>query len=287
VTEPGGSGSRPGETERGEGKPPSTGPERRPGETERGGKHWFEDVAATLGTSYLRYSFTRGTAQEVEALIEMLGIQAGQRILDVGCGPGRHTNELGRRGFTVHGIDISERFIELAGEDSVGDVTFEVADAMTWRAKEPFDVAISLCQGAFGLAGGPGSSSSVDPDTSLLANIASNLVLGGRLGLSAFSAYFQVANLTETDDFDADRGVNHEWTTIRDEKGGEHPAELWTTCLTPRELRLMARAAGLRTDTIYSARPGRYERRSPTTDSEEFLLLATRVDGGWVQESTD
>jgi len=255
--------------------------------TERGGKHWFEDVATTLGTSYLRYSFTRGTVNEVDALIDLLGLEPGQRILDVGCGPGRHANELGRRGFTVHGIDISERFIEIARGDCVGDVTFEVADAMSWAAEEPYDAAISLCQGAFGLAGGPGSSSSVDPDTTLLANLVSNLVIGGRLGLSAFSAYFQVASLGDTDDFDANTGVNHERTTIRDENGDEHPAELWTTCLTPRELRLISRAVGLRTDAVYSVRPGRYERCSPTIDSEEFLLIATRIVGGWVQESTD
>ena len=38
----------------------------------------------------------------------------GQRVLDVGCGPGRHAHELARRGIAVHGIDISHRFVDLA-----------------------------------------------------------------------------------------------------------------------------------------------------------------------------
>ena len=41
--------------------------------------HWFEEVADTLGESYLKYSFTRGTKQEVSALIAMLEIGDGSR----------------------------------------------------------------------------------------------------------------------------------------------------------------------------------------------------------------
>src|SRR5690606_8010785 len=54
-------------------------------------RHWFEDVADHLGEAYLRYSFTYGTAQEVEFLIDALALQPGDRVLDVGCGPGRHS----------------------------------------------------------------------------------------------------------------------------------------------------------------------------------------------------
>ncbi len=249
--------------------------------------HWFEGVADTLGAAYLRYSFTKGTVQEVDALVEMLEIGPGHRVLDVGCGPGRHAHELARRGVRVHGIDISKRFIELARADAPEGATFEVADARTWIAGEPFDVAISLCQGAFGLAAGPGSSPGTDPDLDLLRRVVGNIRPGGRLALSAFSAYFQVRNLADSDDFDADAGVNHETTVVRDESGGEHDTELWTTCLTPRELRLIGAAVGLQVDAIHSVRPGRYQVQVPTIDTEEFLLLGTVVGGGWDRGSSD
>ena len=51
--------------------------------------HWFEEVAAHLGEAYLRYSFTYGTVQEVDFLVEALELDDGARILDVGCGVGQ------------------------------------------------------------------------------------------------------------------------------------------------------------------------------------------------------
>ena len=51
--------------------------------------HWFEPLAEHMGSAYLRYSFTKGTVQEVTALEAMLDLPPDARVLDVGCGPGR------------------------------------------------------------------------------------------------------------------------------------------------------------------------------------------------------
>ena len=72
--------------------------------------HWFEPIAEHLGSAYLRYSFTKGTVQEIDFVVETLKLASGDRVLDVGCGPGRHAHELARRGIVVHGIDISQRW---------------------------------------------------------------------------------------------------------------------------------------------------------------------------------
>ncbi len=243
-------------------------------------RHWFEDLADHLGAAYLRYSFTKGTEQEVDFLVECLDLAPGARILDVGCGPGRHAHALGRRGFDVVGVDISDRFIALARQNTPSEaaVRFERADARVLQFDAEFDAVISLCQGAFGLAGGPGSEPArLDPDRTVLEGMARALRPGGRLALSAFSAYFQVRYLGEADSFDAERGVNHEQTAIRNEDGVEVPAEAWTTCFTPRELRLLAEAAGLRPDHIWSVTPGDYAVRPPDIEHAEFLLVATRA----------
>ena len=245
-------------------------------------RHWFEDLADHLGAAYLRYSFTKGTEQEVDFLVATLGLAPGARVLDVGCGPGRHAHALARRGFDVVGVDISERFIDLARANAPDGaaVRFERADARALRYEEEFDAVISLCQGAFGLADGPGPGGGVarlDPDRAVLDGMARALRTGGRLALSAFSAYFQVRFLGEADSFDAERGVNHERTAIRDEEGREVPAEAWTTCFTPRELRLLAEAAGLRPEHVWSVTPGDYGAHPPDIEHPEFLLVAAKV----------
>jgi SAM-dependent methyltransferase len=236
--------------------------------------HWFEPLAEHLGSAYLRYSFTKGTVQEVDALVELLGLRPGHRVLDVGCGPGRHAHELGRRGIAVHGIDISQRFVDIAAEAAVPGTTFERLDARALLSQASFDAsfdaAVSLCQGAFGLLG------SDDETLQVLRGMAQAVRPGGRVVVSAFSAYFSVKYQVDAD-FDAASGVAHEHTELRDEQGRIAPAELWTTCFTPRELRLLAAACGLQVDAVHSVEPGAYGALAPTIESPEFLLLATRA----------
>jgi SAM-dependent methyltransferase len=244
---------------------------------ERGPGHWFEPVADHLGAAYLRYSFTKGTAQEIEFLVGALGLRPGQRVLDVGCGPGRHAYALAERGMEVVGVDISRRFVAIACDGAPPGASFARADARDLRFDAEFDAAISLCQGAFGLAAGPAAA--LDADGDVLAGIARALRPGGVAAVSGFSAYFQVRWLEHNDGFDADAGVNHERTEVRDEDGVPAPADLWTTCFTPRELRLLAARAGFEVRAIWSVAPGAYAADPPTIDSPEFLLVADRPIG--------
>lgn len=237
------------------------------------GDHWFEPVADHLGAAYLRYSFTKGTRQEVEFLVSALGLEPGMRVLDVGCGPGRHAHALAERGIVVHGIDISQRFVDLAEASAPAGATFERLDARSLAAHDrfagAFDAVICLCQGAFGLMTASGD------DETVIAGMAGTLRPAGRLALSAFSAYYVVRHW-EGAEFDADTGVNHERTEIRDEAGVAIETSLWTGCYTPRELRLLCAAHGLRVDSVSSVEPGAYRLAAPTVDTAEYLVLATR-----------
>lgn len=253
--------------------------------------HWFESLADHMGEAYLRYAFTMGTDAEVDFLMDVLGLESGDRVLDVGCGPGRHSIELARRGIAVVGVDISRRFVEVATQAGLqasqkgelqATVDFSCSDARELTFSEEFDAAIAMCQGAFGLQAGPASGEdplNLDSDTAILSGMARAVREGGRVGVSAFSSYFQVRHL-EPDGlagFDVMSGSNHEVTEIRDPQGSARVADLWTTCFTPRELGLIAERAGLTSGAIYSVYSGeRYTPMVPNLDDPEFFLVSTK-----------
>lgn len=235
-------------------------------------EHWFEPMAKHMGRTYLRYSFTKGTKQEVDFLVRCLDLKVGQRVLDVGCGPGRHAHELARRGIATHGIDISREFIDIAIADAPPGATFERLDARkmgSMQAPSQFDAVICLCQGAFGLM------TTYGDDAVVVAAMAQALVAGGRLALSAFNAYFAV-KYHQNATFSVGTGVSHEVTAVMNAAGESLMVDLWTGCYTPRELRLLLEYQGFRVDDISSVEPGAYELRDPTIESPEFLVLATR-----------
>ncbi len=243
--------------------------------------HWFEAMADHMGEAYLRYSFTKGTAQEVRFVIEQLGLRPGDRVLDVGCGPGRHALALAASGIKVVGLDISQRFVDLGNQSAVSSaldatVQFIKGDARNLGFHAEFDAVISLCQGGFGLAGRPEDGAA---DGTVLNGMSAALKPGGRLGVSAFSSYFVLRHLEDQDAFDAATGVNHERTEIRNADGVGSEVDLWTTCFTPRELRLLLERAGLTVQAVHSVTPGAYQAIAPTTNTPEFFAVAIKPMG--------
>jgi SAM-dependent methyltransferase len=235
---------------------------------------WFNPVARFLGPAYLRNAFTKGTEQEVDFLVEALGLTAGQRVLDVGCGPGRHALALARRGIEVLGVDLSPEFVELAHRAAAAErvaATFELLDARDLAFDAGFDAAICLCQGGFGLLGGR-------DEVDVFGRIVRAVRPGGGLAVSAFHAPFAIWHLEDGETFDPATGVLHEIANVRNEAGDERPFDLWTTCFTARELELLAASAGVAIDGIHGVAPGRYRVAPPDLDAPELLLVGRRTN---------
>jgi len=217
-------------------------------------------------------AFTTGTVQEVDFLVEALGLEPGMLVLDAGCGPGRHSLELARRGIEVTGLDLSPDFVALAAaaaETEHVPARFDVLDIRDLAFTDAFDAVICLCQGGFGLLGG-------DDDAGIVARLGAAVRPGGRLALTAFSSYFALRFLEATEEFDARTGVIHERATVRDEAGAEREFDLWTTCFTAREIRMLLEGANLDVDAVSSVTPGGYGIRAPDLDHPELLAIARR-----------
>ena len=230
-----------------------------------------------MGRAYLRYSFTKGTEQEVGFLVDALDLGADQLVLDGGCGPGRHSLALARHGLRVVGIDLASRFLELARADArtaTPTPAFVRADVTVPPFRPSvFDVVVCFCQGGFGLLGG-----GIDEQIAL-SGLAGLVRPGGRLAFTAFSAYYAQRWRAEEASFDITTGLHREMAVVKSESGSEERTfDLVTTCFTPRELRLMAGAAGLRIDAMWSVEPGKWAEREPEADLPELLVLASRPE---------
>jgi SAM-dependent methyltransferase len=114
-----------------------------------------EDPVATsakevFGDSYadLYDAFYTGKDYEAECrtlvgLATKNGLEPGGRVLDVGCGTGRHAVILGEQGYQVSGTDISESMLEIARSRASAKFNVVGMDALAATAAE-FDLVYSL-----------------------------------------------------------------------------------------------------------------------------------------------
>ncbi|HVF90471.1 MAG TPA: class I SAM-dependent methyltransferase [Blastocatellia bacterium] len=86
-----------------------------------------------------RHSFVWKYGAEV---VELLSPQAGERVLDLGCGTGHLTNMIASSGAAVVGIDNSPSMIEQA-RGLYPDLRFEIGDGEDFHSDEPFDAVFS------------------------------------------------------------------------------------------------------------------------------------------------
>jgi len=116
---------------------------------------WYKELFEEMGIEYEDYPFTKNTENEVEWMIKEYLTNPKMKILDVGCGTGRHAINLATRGYeNITAVDLSPSMIGAAKEAARNknvQVDFRVGDARELPFENEFDAAICLCEGAFGL----------------------------------------------------------------------------------------------------------------------------------------
>ncbi len=117
-------------------------------------KQWYETLFENYAQKYDSECFTQGTIGECDFLEKELLFNKELKIIDIGCGTGRHTIELTKRGYSITGIDLSESLLQRAREKALQNglkINFLRHDARDLPFENTFDVAIMMCEGGFPL----------------------------------------------------------------------------------------------------------------------------------------
>ncbi|HEV2131765.1 MAG TPA: class I SAM-dependent methyltransferase [Longimicrobiaceae bacterium] len=244
---------------------------------------WWRDY---FDERYLEISRSRLPAAksraEVAAVIELLGLPVGARILDVPCGWGRHSVPLAEARFRVTGADLSSVQLEAAREyarQSGVEVEWIQTDMRLLPWRECFDAVISLFSSL-------GYFDRDEEDLAALRAFRAALRPGGVLLLEtmhrdALARHYAPRDWWETEvgtvvrverRFDAVAGVNHEWMHWqRGADAGEKDHRMRVRTVT--EWDALLRAAGLAPESWY----GGWNGRPFTHESPRLVVLARRA----------
>lgn len=118
-----------------------------------------------------------GASSGVERMVALMALQPDAAILDLCCGPGRHSLELARRGFRVTGVDRTKVYLDQARIQAAKEgLELELVqdDMRAFRRGEAFDGAINIYT-SFGYFEDP------TEDRQVLINVHDSLKPGGVL----------------------------------------------------------------------------------------------------------
>lgn len=222
------------------------------------------------------------TRAEVEFALEALALPAGARILDLGCGHGRHSLELARRGFRVTGLDLQATAIEKARAAATAEgleVEFVVGDMREPPGEAEFDAVLCLCT-AFGCLERP------EEDEKVVRAVARALRPGGAFLLETNNLpwllrHFANRNWDELDDgsmrlfenaYDAPTGrLESRWIRLMPD-GERREFRLSFRIYLPAEIGAMCERAGLAIERLGGSLDG----EDWGIDSRRMVVLARR-----------
>lgn len=252
-------------------------------------KRWYEQLFENYAHQYERENFVHGTVGECDFIENEIGYDKTIRILDIGCGVGRHSIELAKRGYTVTAVDLSESMLlkakEKAKEQNLS-LDFQRHDARNLPFKNEFDTAIMICEGAFPLM------ETDEMNFQILQNASISLKEKGKLIFTTLNGLFPlfhsvkdfVSSSTEEgnalcieDTFDLMTFRDHNTTTFTDDSGNKFDLECNERYYVPSEITWLLKSLGFRTITICGARLGAFSRMDKlTTDDFEMLVIAEK-----------
>lgn len=117
-------------------------------------RQWYESLFENYARKYDQECFVQGTIGECDFIEQEINGDKSLKIIDIGCGTGRHAIELTKRGYKVTGVDLPESQLARAREkakEAGATIDFRTQDARNLPFDGEFDLATMLCEGGFSL----------------------------------------------------------------------------------------------------------------------------------------
>jgi len=252
-------------------------------------KQWYESLFENYARTYDSEIFTQGTIGECDFIEKEINYDKSLKIVDIGCGTGRHSIELTKRGYKVIGIDLSESQLECAKEKAEAknlQIDFQKHDARNLPFKNEFDLAIMLCEGGFPLM------ETDEMNFEILKNVSESLRQSSKLIFTTLNGLFPIYNSVEKfcaaakeeenatykdNTFDLMTFRDHNLTTVEDDLGNKKELECNERFYIPPEITWLLKTLNFKKIDIYGAKLGAFSRNDKlTTEDFEMLVIAEK-----------
>lgn len=247
-------------------------------------KTQWEEFFDGHAPEYMDNVFTKNTPAEVDFIIQELGLSKGNTILDMGCGTGRHSIELARRGYRMTGVDISSGMLAEAKKaaDRAGvKVEWIHSDATEFKSQKKFDAALCLCEGAFGLLGA--DDDPLEHELSILRSINQALKPEAKV---IFTVINGLASARKYSQQDVEKGkfdptaMTGTYLMELETPEGKREIMVRERGFVPTELVLLFHQTGFEVDNIWGGTAGNWGRRTVDLDEIEIMIIARKKASG-------
>lgn len=252
-------------------------------------KKWYEKLFENYAVQYDRENFVMGTQGECNFIEAEIGFDKACRILDIGCGTGRHSIELTKRGYRVTALDLSESQLERAkmkASEQNLSIDFRKLDARDLPFSGEFDLVLMICEGSFPLM------ETDEMNFQILQNASRSLKPGGKIIFTTLNGLFPLfhsvkeflARSTEENNavydknsFDLMTFRDHNFTSFTDDSGNKIELDCNERYYVPSEINWLLKSLGFKEIGIYGAKLGAFSREDKlTTEDFEMLVIAVK-----------
>ncbi|MDD5116345.1 MAG: class I SAM-dependent methyltransferase [Candidatus Omnitrophica bacterium] len=252
-------------------------------------KQWYELLFENYARKYDQEPYVHGTSGECDSIEQEINRDKSIKILDIGCGTGRHAIELAKRGYQVTGIDLSESQLKRAREKAKEQgvkIDFQRYDARNLPFKGDFDLAIMFCEGGFSLM------ETDEMNFEILKSATKSLKNNGKFIFTALNGLFPLlhsvkdfydssgkegGSVCKSISFDLMTFRDHNRVEFEDDAGNKKVLECNERCYVPSEITWLLHSLGYKKIEVFGAKLGAYSRKDKLAPEDfEMLVIAEK-----------